>query len=298
MSGSCCLDVDTALAGTRITGGAPPAEPRGDLGDGPRERGRLWAGVRHSRGLRELGFMALVYVGYLSRVVADSSLGPARDTAMAILATERQLHINVESELNSWFRGNDVLGMLGAFYYAAAHYVVTAAVLVWLFRRRPRHYKHPRRALLVATGIALVGYLVLPTAPPRLVQGYTDLMVVHAGIGWWGEAASAPQGLGWLTNQLAAFPSMHAGWALWVALAVRRACRSRAVRALGWSHAAVTAVVVVGTANHWLLDVVAGWAIVWAAWAVAGGVRHVTGPGGYLVLGPWTRTPRSTRSRS
>ena len=237
--------------------------------------------VQLSRGLRELGFLALVYVGYsLSRVVADDSFGPAREPAMTILGAERLLRLDVEVALNGWFLGNDVLGMLGAFYYAAAHYVVTAVVLIWLFRRRPFHYGPARRALLVATVIALVGYLLLPTAPPRMVEGYTDLMVVHAEIGWWGEAASAPQGLGWMTNQLAAFPSMHAGWALWVALAVRQATSSRAVRTLAWAHAVVTAVVVVGTGNHWLLDVVVGWAVVWVAWAMAGTVdeRSVTAP--------------------
>ena len=87
-------------------------------------------------------------------------------------------------------------------------------------------------------------------------------MALHAASGWWGEAASAPQGMGWMTNQLAAFPSMHAGWALWVALAISAATANRALRAAGWAHAVITAVVVVGTGNHWLLDVVAGWAVV------------------------------------
>ena len=58
---------------------------------------------------------------------------------------------------------------------------------------------------------------------------WTDLLAVHSAAGWWGGEASAPQGMGWLTNQLAAFPSMHAGWALWVALAVAHVVRRRSV---------------------------------------------------------------------
>jgi membrane-associated phospholipid phosphatase len=63
---------------------------------------------------------------------------------------------------------------------------------------------------------------------------------------------------------------MHAGWALWVALAVTHVSRRRVVVALAWTHAVVTGVVVVGTGNHWVLDVVAGWAVVLIAWRTLG----------------------------
>ena len=75
--------------------------------------------------------------------------------------------------------------------------------------------------------------------------------------------------MGQLTNELAAFPSLHAGWALWVALVVRRSTRNYWARGLAWSHAAITAIVVIGTGNHWILDVAVGWALVIVAmWLV------------------------------
>ncbi len=170
--------------------------------------------------MRELGFIALMYVAYAaSRVFADDSLAPARERAMRILSIEDNLFLDVERDVVSWFVSHDVAGLLAAYYYATAHYLVTAVVLLWLYRRRAELYPRARQVLIGSTLVALVGYLLMPTAPPRLV-GYADLMAMHAGSGWWGEAASAPQGMGWMTNQLAAFPSMHAGWALWVALAV------------------------------------------------------------------------------
>ena len=115
------------------------------------------------------------------------------------------------------------LSLFGSFWYATAHYVVTAVVLVWLYRRGADVYVPARRALLVGTIIALVAYLLLPTAPPRLFGGYADVLALTSGDGWWGGDASAPKGLGGLTNQLAAFPSLHAGWALWVAMVLQRA---------------------------------------------------------------------------
>ena len=158
--------------------------------------------------------------------------------------------------------------MAASFYYAGAHYLLTLVVVVWLFRRHRAAYGPARLALVGSTGVALLAYLAMPTAPPRLMEGWTDLLAVHSAAGWWGGEASAPQGLGWLTNQLAAFPSMHAGWALWVALAVGHVARRRWVTALAWAHAVVTGIVVVGTGNHWVLDVVAGWAVVLIAWQV------------------------------
>jgi membrane-associated phospholipid phosphatase len=102
-----------------------------------------------------------------------------------------------------------------------------------------------------------------------MLSGFTDIMSLHAADGWWSTDASAPKGMGQLTNELAAFPSLHAGWALWVALVVRRSTRNYWARGLAWLHAVITAVVVIGTGNHWILDVAVGWAVVIVAmWLV------------------------------
>ncbi|WP_165807021.1 phosphatase PAP2 family protein [Nocardioides currus] len=221
-------------------------------------------------GRRELGFLAIVYVGYaLTRVLASDALGPAVSRARHLVDLERPLLLDVERPLNHWLAGHDLLGTMAAFHYASAHYVVTTVVLVWLFFRRPEVYVAARRTLVIATSIALAIYLLAPTAPPRLVGGFTDVLAQHATTGWWGGEASAPQGLGWMTNQLAAFPSMHAGWALWVALAITASTANLVIRGLAWSHAVITGLVVVGTGNHWTLDVVVGWALVGFVWMLA-----------------------------
>lgn len=237
------------------------------------------ASTRTLSGWRELGFLALLYVAYaVSRVFADDSMAPARERAFRIHSLEDSMLLDVEQAVTSWFVDHDAAGLMAAYYYASAHYLVTAIVLVGLFLGRKGAYARARQTLVASTLVALIGYLLVPTAPPRLV-GFPDLMAMHAAQGWWGEAASAPQGMGWMTNQLAALPSMHAGWALWVALALTAATGNRALRAAGWAHAVITVVVVIGTGNHWLLDVVAGWAIVLVVWrmlalAAHGGLRH------------------------
>jgi membrane-associated phospholipid phosphatase len=103
---------------------------------------------------------------------------------------------------------------------------------------------------------------MLPTAPPRMIEGYVDVLNLHSSQGWWGADASAPRGLGHLTNELAAFPSLHAGWSLWCAIMLQRHARHRIIRIFGWAGAFITAAVVIGTANHWVLDVLVGWMVV------------------------------------
>jgi hypothetical protein len=78
--------------------------------------------------------------------------------------------------------------------YLTLHLAVTAGVLLWLHRRRPEDFPFVRTALPLASGLALVGFLVYPTAPPRL-----------AGIGIVDIVSS-------LYNPYAAVPSTHAGY--------------------------------------------------------------------------------------
>jgi hypothetical protein len=222
------------------------------------------------RGVREIVLIGALYVLYcITRTFADGDLASAQDRAGDLFHLERVLHLDWEHSINNWFVAHSWVAIPADYWYAAAHYVVTLGVLVWLFRKGSVHYTPARWALVVSCVIALACYLLLPTAPPRMLSGFTDVMSLHAADGWWSTDASAPKGMGGLTNELAAFPSLHAGWALWVALVVRRTTRNSWARGLGWTHALITAFVVIGTGNHWILDVAAGWALVIVAmWLV------------------------------
>ncbi|WP_261569317.1 phosphatase PAP2 family protein [Frankia gtarii] len=217
----------------------------------------------------ELLMLAVLYYSYTgTRSVADASAGEAMRMGHDLLRFETFLHVDIELSLNRWLQNVPVLAVVCCYYYATLHFVVTPGMLVWTHRRHTRHYAQIRWTLVVTTLICLVGFFLFPTAPPRLLTGtsYTDTMSHFAGWGWWtGTASAAPNGLEGITNQYAALPSLHCAWSLWCGFLLVRFGRRLVTRILGVLYPAATFFVVMSTANHYLLDAVAGWMVLGAA---------------------------------
>ena len=216
--------------------------------------------------LPELGLVAALYTVYMAaRAVIGVPIADAAARGENILRLESWAHLDVEGSLNSWLSAVPAAGLVAAYLYATLHYVITPTVLLWTALRHRHGYRAERNALLIATVLGLVGYWLLPTAPPRLIDaGLTDTMAAFANLGWWSDAASAPRGMEGLSNQYAAMPSLHVGWAVWVALCVMHHCSRRLVRRGVWIYPVVMSLVVMATANHYLLDVVGGAACAFA----------------------------------
>ncbi|MEW2285454.1 phosphatase PAP2 family protein [Streptomyces sp. NPDC047841] len=222
----------------------------------PRPRLRWWT---------ELPLIVLVYGCYSAgRLLARGDVTTAVDHGLAILRVEKALRLNAEHPLNRLFTREPWLGVPADFWYASLHYLVTPVILVWLFRARAAHYRAARTWLMASTFIGLIGFTLLPTCPPRLLSaghGFVDTMAQYSAYGWWGGEASAPRGMGGMTNQYAAMPSLHVGWALWCGVMLWRHGGTRLTKVLGVVYPLVTALVVMGTANHYFLDAVAGVAV-------------------------------------
>lgn len=220
--------------------------------------------------MRELALVVALYAAYsATRFVVGGDWGAARHHALDILEVERFLHIDVEHAINHWVTPLTPVTVFSAYWYATMHFIVTWTVLVILYVRRPTLYRPARTALFAATFIALLGYMFYPTAPPRLTAGYIDTVAATSQYGWWPSAAEQAQNASTVTNQVAAMPSMHVGWALWVSVVLACLARRRWLKVLAFGYVTMTTAVVVLTANHWLLDAVAGGALVLACWWAA-----------------------------
>ncbi|WP_102934763.1 phosphatase PAP2 family protein [Streptomyces malaysiensis] len=254
----------------------PHTVPRAGAAQGSRPR--WWT---------ELPLIAVVYAAYSAgRLLARGDVSTAVDHGLAILHFEQRLNIDFESPLNDIFTAHAAIGIPADFAYASLHYVLTPAILMWLWKRRKSSdYRFLRTWLLVSTIIGLIGFTLLPTCPPRLLEashGFVDTMAQYGSYGWWGGDASAPRGLGGLTNQYAAMPSLHVGWALWCGIALWRHGRSVWAKIGAVGYPLVITIVVMGTANHYFLDAAAG--------AAAMGL-------GALLTGPALRLADTVRAR-
>jgi membrane-associated phospholipid phosphatase len=175
-----------------------------------------------------------------------------------LVALEERMHLFIEPRLQDLFMSTTWLIKGMNLYYTTAHFLVTVAVLVWLFLRRRAVYGHYRTILLFSSMVALVGYFAFPLAPPRL--HYCDCIVDTLDVvgGSWSYYTNQ---IKHVANPFAAMPSVHMLWALWVAWVVHRQARRRWARAAGWTHAAITLVAIVVTGNHYWLDAVGGAAV-------------------------------------
>ena len=221
-----------------------------------RVRPRWWA---------ELTLVAATYALYsLIRNLIPTETSAALRRAAKVFDFERAWHLAPEAALNAAVSSHHVLAIIFDYHYATLHYIVTPAVLIWMVISVPQHYRHARRILIVATILGLIGFWLAPLAPPRMLgtDGFVDTMAQFAGYGWWSHDASAPRGLGGLTNEFAAMPSLHVGWAIWCGWMIARYARRTWVRILGVLYPVTTAIVVLATANHFFLDVVGGVAVI------------------------------------
>lgn len=195
--------------------------------------------------------------------LAPLRLHAAIDHGRGLLGVERVLHLDPELTLNRWLRAHHLLSSVLSYYYDNAHFVVTLGLLGWLWWRRAGDYRPLRNMLVLINVIGLAVFWLYPVAPPRMLPGFEDVVAASHTLGSWhtGSLASA-------ANQLAAMPSLHMAWAAWCAVVLWRiAPRARVWRTLALLYPCLTALAVMATGNHYLLDVLAG--VVTAALAAA-----------------------------
>jgi hypothetical protein len=218
--------------------------------------------------LLAIGWLLFLYdaVTNLAPLRLSVALGDAR----GILHFERVLHIDPELSLDRWLGSHHTLGLLVSDYYDNAHFVVTIGILVWLWWRRADLYRPLRNSLLLVNVLGFVVFWLFPVAPPRMLDGFTDVVSSTHAFGSWHTGALASQ-----ANQLAAMPSLHMAWAGWCALALWRASRRPLVRAVAVAYPCMTAFAVLATGNHFVLDIAGGLAALAISVLLVGSARRI-----------------------
>ena len=164
--------------------------------------------------IRQLALFAGAYYLYrLVRGFVDGQAGLAFENARNLVHLERSVGLFFEPGLQAWARGQDWILTWANWMYVNSHFVITTTFLIWLYIARNHAFYYVRNMFMVAMTLALAGYLVYPTAPPRFLPewGFTDTVAQFVGDGASNSASV-------LYNPFAAVPSMHVAFALMIAV--------------------------------------------------------------------------------
>jgi hypothetical protein len=222
---------------------------------------RLWRAQYGGILARELVLLAvMLWIYKFVRYLGKDQIDAAFANAYRVLQWEHWFALDSESTLQRLVLPHRDLVVAMNRYYVSFHFIGTVAFLVWAFVRSLRDYRKIRRVLLAVTATSLGVHLLFPLAPPRMMPGFIDTMVLYGPNPYRSEAVQE------FANQYAAMPSLHVGWSLIVAYGVIRIAKSRA-RWLILAHPFLTCMAVVLTANHYWLDgIVAAALVAGAIW--------------------------------
>ncbi len=241
--------------------------------------GLIWLVLRRIRPTRvrvammsatlELALVASLYsVWRLARVLPLAQPEGAIDRARQIDRLQHTLHMPTELSLQRFVLRYEWLARFTNAYYAIVHVPALIVFLVWLFVRHKDVYPRWRNSLAILTAFCVVIRFVR-VAPPRFLPdlGYIDLSTRY------GMSIYGPVGTG-VSDQFAAMPSIHVGWAALVSFAIVAVSTSR-WRWLFLLHFILTMLVVSATGNHWWMDGIVAVVLLAIALAIDTAVRSV-----------------------
>jgi membrane-associated phospholipid phosphatase len=207
--------------------------------------------------LRQVSLFGAAYLAYrLVRGLVEGHANAAFAHARELISLERTLHVFVEPSVQAWASGSHFVMVVSSWLYVNAQTSVTIAALLYLYLRHNRNFYFVRNMFMVAMAIALAGYAVFPTAPPRFMPewGFVDTVADFTGV----HVSHASASLNALTNLYAAVPSMHVAFALMIGGSLARLVRSRVLRVLWLLYPLLMVFVIVVTANHFIVDAILG----------------------------------------
>lgn len=198
--------------------------------------------------LHEIVLVASLLLAYRgARMMRRTDLVEAFRHAGLIVDLERQLGVFIEDDVQTWLLGHPSLITALNHYYLWMHFPVAIGFLVWAYLAHFDQYRRIRNEMAALTFLGLVVHVLFPLAPPRMMPGFVDTMMRF------GPSIYPQSALEGVSNQIAAMPSLHFGWALIAALWGARLLSTK-LRLIAFLHPAIMLLAIVATANHWWLD--------------------------------------------
>jgi hypothetical protein len=201
----------------------------------------------------------------ISRTLAKGDLAVAFVHARDVVSVEKSMGIFTELDVQHWALARPwVLDVANTTYFHA-HFAVTTCFMFWLYLRRNHHYYFVRNIIFSAMALALIGYILFPTAPPRMLTdlGFIDTLEKTADVNFNTGAVSL------LSNPFAAVPSVHTCFSLIIGTSCFFLVRRPAIRVIWLLYPGLIVFSIVATGNHFWLDAILGAGLAGIALGVA-----------------------------
>jgi len=216
--------------------------------------------------LLQLGLFAVADLLYeISRTLAKGDLAVAFVHARDVVSVEKSVGIFTELDVQHWALARPWVLDVANITYFHAHFAVTTCFMFWLYLRRNHHYYFVRNIVFSAMALALIGYVLFPTAPPRMLPdlGFIDTLEKTADVNFNTGAVSL------LSNPFAAVPSVHTCFALIIGATCFFLVRRPAIRFIWLFYPCLIVFSIVATGNHFWLDAILGACLAGVALGVA-----------------------------
>ena len=211
------------------------------------------------RGYADFGLQVVIWFGFLlayqiARGLADRDPTRAFENGWRVIDIEQRLTGLGELTLQGWTQSSHFLAELVSWTYWNSEFTVIGLALLWVYLRRNESFTRFRNTILLANGLGLIGYVLLPTAPPRFFTsiGFEDTLGQFGGLNHGSGLVELA------SNPYAAMPSLHAADALIVGIVLASVARHWPVKVLWLLWPLWVWFAVMATGNHFWLDVFAG----------------------------------------
>jgi membrane-associated phospholipid phosphatase len=228
------------------------------------------AGRRHlPRGWLDLGRQLAIWFGFLGlyqvvRGIADRNPTRAFENGLGVINIEERVGNLFEVTLSNLVSGSHFLVFLVSWTYWNSEFTVVGITLLFVYLRRNEAFTRFRNWILLANVIGLIGYVVVPTAPPRMFPtfGFPDTLADFGGLNHGSGLVELA------SNPYAAMPSLHAADALIVGITLALVCRRWWAKTIWLLWPAWVWFAVMATGNHFWLDILAGIVVAFLAAAI------------------------------
>lgn len=221
------------------------------------------AGILARRGVYEFTLVAVLFMAYFAtRGIVSGRAADAFYNAYQLMELQNWLGISWELTVQSWIMQHDWAIWFVNSIYVYTHMPALILFAIWVFIWHHDRYPEVRNVFLGMLAVGLMVYSLIPLAPPRFftASGFVDTLAAHSSVDYHQD------GIEMLYNPYAAMPSLHVGFAVFVGIGIIAIGQKRRHWIIGVAFPVLMSIAVVGTGNHFVLDVVAGAALAFAAW--------------------------------